>query len=300
MVAEHPTLQTTLFADISGSTRLYERLGDTRALALVTSCMKKLQEIAQRHSGVMVKTIGDEIMCLFELPERAATAAIAMQEAICVDPAMMAYDIRLRIGFHHGATIKEGSDYYGDAVNLAARLAALAKAAQIITDKFTLNLLDTDRRRSARLVDETRVKGKGGVFELYEIPWGRPEEQTIIGIDTGEAVTPPDAKASLKLNCQGKIYTVDDRQPSITIGRDSGNGIVINSPLVSRAHARIELRRDKFILVDQSINGTYLCSDGAAMVTLRRDETVMPRRGFIAVGQPVPADATEAVQFQIR
>jgi adenylate cyclase len=292
-------LQTVLFADISGSTRLFEQYGDQHALAQVSACMALLRGVAQAQNGRTVKTIGDEIMCVFAQPEQAAAAAIGMQEVISLDFRMLAHQIRLRIGFHHGSTIAAPGDLYGDGVNMAARMAAQAKAGQIITDRSTLARISPERLIEARLVDQTRVRGKEALFDLFEITWGQLEEMTLMcgGADQHTESTSVRPTA-MTCRYQDRSTMIDSRQPVLTIGRDAVNRIVINAPMVSRLHARIELRRERFILVDQSINGTFIYPQGAPMVPLRRAEQPLPESGFIAAGQQSTPDSRLVIHFR--
>ena len=81
-MAPKTTNLAILFADISGSTRLYEILGDVAARTKVADCLELLTAVITRHDGTVIKTIGDEIMCTFPTSEAAATAACEMHEMI--------------------------------------------------------------------------------------------------------------------------------------------------------------------------------------------------------------------------
>ena len=62
----HPSVQLAiLFADVSGSTKLYETLGNTRAQTIISKALEVLSQAAGRHQGTIVKNIGDELMCTF-------------------------------------------------------------------------------------------------------------------------------------------------------------------------------------------------------------------------------------------
>ncbi|MDA0821565.1 MAG: adenylate/guanylate cyclase domain-containing protein [Proteobacteria bacterium] len=81
-MAPKTTNLALLFADISGSTRLYEILGDVAARTKVSDCLDMLKTVVERHNGIVIKTIGDEIMCTFETAEAAAIAACEMHEIL--------------------------------------------------------------------------------------------------------------------------------------------------------------------------------------------------------------------------
>jgi class 3 adenylate cyclase len=120
---------TILFSDLTGSTQLYERVGDLRALDLVREHFDKLTEVVRVHRGAVVKTIGDAVMAAFVDPEPAVAAAASMNEALrtieaCGDP------LAIKAGIHLGACIAIESnhqiDYFGTAVNAAARIQGVA------------------------------------------------------------------------------------------------------------------------------------------------------------------------------
>lgn len=299
MPSEKKILQTILFADIAESTRLYESLGDARALSLVSACLEKINAAVSEHQGQVVKTIGDEVMCVFNTPDQAASAAVAMHESVGKTPCLTEQNLRLRIGMHHGPAITEDGDYFGDAVNTAARMVAQAKAGQIITNRGTLELMKPDRHNTARLVDQTQVKGKHQMFDLFELSWGQPEEQTMVSTRLGELIESNKRRyASLTIEYAGQSFDVNQIQPVITIGRDTTNHIIVDDPRVSRLHARIEKRRDKFLLVDQSTNGTYLLPDNGDMIMLRREEAGLTATGQLSLGEPVSPESPYIIRYR--
>ena len=292
-------LKTILFADVAGSTRLYDRLGDQRALALITHCLDLMIARTQACKGTLVKTIGDEVMCLFGLPDQAVSAAVGMHEDVSADSQLLPHHMQVRIGLHHGPVISECGDVYGDAVNIAARMVAQAKGGQIITTGVTLGMLSSDFRDTARLVDQARVKGKSLPIEIYELAWGQPGELTMITSLSGNmAGSKSGSEVMLTLHFQGKHWTLSQQQPAVSMGRDAANEIVINDPRVSRMHARIELRKDRFILVDQSTNGTYLMAADGQCPLVRRDEIVLPASGIIGLGEKAAPDSPVSIRFE--
>ena len=301
MAPPEQRLQTILFADVAGSTRLYERLGDQRALALITHCLDLLIARTRAFQGILVKTIGDEVMSIFDLPDQGVCAAVGMHEDVCADPQLSPHHIQVRIGLHHGPVISESGDVYGDAVNIAARMVAQAKGGQIITTGLTLGMLSSDYRDTARLVDQAQVKGKSSPIEIYELAWGQPGEQTIITTLSGNmAGAKSGSEVTLTLHFKGKHLTLSQQQPAVSMGRDAANEIVINDPRVSRIHARIEWRKGRFILVDQSTNGTYLMAADGQCPIVRRDEIVLPASGIIGLGEKAAPNSPLSIRFERR
>ena len=296
-----PTNQLTiLFADIAGSTRLYDTFGDFKARELISDCLSHLKELVRENEGTVIKTIGDEVLCTFLTPNHAAETARQMHEEISFDPKMVQANIHLRIGFHHGEVICEPGDVFGDAVNVAARMVALAKSDQIITNKETLALMKLSLKRRVRMVDRTRVRGKDDVMEIHELIWGKPEQMTMSNTFTEEMIASLTSDMDfLQIRFQRHRILVDHERPILTMGRGVANHLVINDPLVSRVHARIELQRNRFMLIDQSTNGTFLKPLNEDPILLRRDAIQLEDEGLIGLGQKVSEEDPVAVCYRI-
>ena len=177
-----------LFADISGSTGMYENLGDENAHKLVSRCLAVISEVVDLHQGTIIKTIGDEVMCTFAASGQAVQAAIGMQKAVDTMPAILPgqrIKPNIRVGLHIGPVIMRSSDIFGDAVNVAARMVALAKPRQIITTQQTIYALPKNTGIDIKCIDRTTIKGRGGEFIIYEIVW---EEETLTIIDRKSVV----------------------------------------------------------------------------------------------------------------
>jgi adenylate cyclase len=288
--------QTILFADIAGSTRLYESLGDAQARTLVSHCLDKLITLTRGKQGRLIKTIGDEVMCTFDLPDIAVACAFLMQETVTADPILSEHHMQLRIGLHHGPVLEEKRDLFGDAVNMAARMVEHAKAGQIITSDATVNMLSKKHQSSARMIEHVRVKGKFRPIQIFELLWGHPEELTMI--TTINCHKQGSSEILMNLRFAGSCLAVDHGHPVVTIGRDTANDIVFNDPRVSRLHARIELRKDKFVLIDQSTNGTYVLKPDGEAALLRRDEIQLSEQGTLCIGEKNADDSALVIRFE--
>src|SRR5262245_37648576 len=115
-----------VFADVSGSTALYESVGDQLAHRAISGCVELFKDEVAGQGGRVVKTIGDEVMAVFPDANGAARAALGMQRGVDAMPQVEDSKLGCRIGFHGGSLIHRDGDVFGDAVNLAARLAGLA------------------------------------------------------------------------------------------------------------------------------------------------------------------------------
>jgi adenylate cyclase len=283
-----------LFADVVGSTRLYETFGDDQAKQMIDECLNALRSVVRQYGGRVIKTIGDEIMCVLPSADNGCLAATDMQHKIMALPPVSSFKRSLRIGFHFGPVIEENSDVFGDTVNLAARMTGLAKGMQIITTGATVTCLSPMLKQSTRNIAVLPVKGKGDDVEVCEIIWQGDDELTMSTASI--AVT---AKiVTLSLQHAGQVLELD--YDNIVLGRDAQCNVVISDRNASRQHARIERRRDKFFLVDQSTNGTFVVSQNEPEVVLRREELMLRGNGLIGFGHSVNLPGTETVAFAVK
>ncbi len=297
-LARKPTsTMAVLFADIAGSTKLYDTLGDTLAKKMVDECIGLMRGIVAQYGGRVVKTIGDEVMCVLPDADSGCLAATDMQLRITELPAVSNVKRAIRAGFHAGPVIEENNDVFGDTVNLAARMAGVAKAMQIITTRATVDQLSPLLRKSSRSIASLSVKGKGDDVEVCEIIWqGEDELTTMAAASAASALS----VATLRLQYGPTELVMDQPNASIVLGRDVGCHIAVSDRMASRHHARIERRRDKFFLVDQSTNGTYVVFTGEAEITLRREEVMLRGAGRIAFGRSVSETSEGTVEFALR
>ncbi len=289
-----------MFADISGSTRLFEVLGDATARVTVSDTLELLTKVIHVHNGTVIKTIGDEIMCTFPTADDSANAANEMQETLEDANEMRGEgpEIKIRIGMHYGPALLEKGDVYGDAVNVAARMAAQAKGGQIITTKSTVDLLEPIMRASTRFVDRAPIKGKKEDIEIFEIIW---QEEDVTRMATGLMEDVPKIpQVSLKVCYAGNTITLGQERSALVMGRSQACDLPINEKLASRQHVRIELRRNKFFIIDQSTNGTHIRMDNADDSFLRREETPINANGAISLGKSFAEDPTEVVEFTLQ
>jgi adenylate cyclase len=284
---------TVLFADVSGSTKLYETAGDIAALAAISSCLAAMRQATEAAGGRVVKTIGDEVMAVFPGPDAAVAAAAEMQAKAEALPEVAGTKIGLRIGFHCGPVLQQDDDVFGDTVNLAARLVAQAQKSEIITSSETASQLAPVFRSMVRHLHAITVKGKTEEVELAEIVWRTDVNATTF---MRNRVRPKAAGGSIRLRYRNRELVRRRDGDAVIIGRDAGCGLVIDDDRASRQHCTVERRGDKFILKDHSTNGTYVTLEGDTEFFLQREELTLRKHGWIAFGQP-RAGTTEVVEF---
>ena len=293
-----PKVVAVLFADIAGSTKLYDTLGDKAAKHMIDECIALMRAITGQYGGRVIKTIGDEVMCVLPDADSGCLAAMDMQLKISALPTVSGVQRAIRAGFHCGPVIEESNDVFGDTVNLAARMAGLAKGTQIMTTRATVDQLSTLLKSGTRQIAALSVKGKGDDVEVCEVIWQASDEMTMATPSILSTARP----VVLWLKHGANEQQLEQANAGIVLGRDAACQIVIADRMASRQHARIERRRDKFFLIDQSTNGTFVAVAGEPEISLRREEVMLRGSGQIAFGHSVTADGEggEVVEFSLR
>ena len=158
-----------LFADIAGSTELYERVGDVEAHRRVAESLAFMAEAVQVNAGTVLRTVGDSTLASFDQCDDALGAACDMQRLHKITP------LSVRIGFHIGPVIPDKGDVYGNAVNIAARVASFAKTEEITATEQAVASLNNGNRARATLLDAINVKGISDPMGVYRIAWEADE-----------------------------------------------------------------------------------------------------------------------------
>ncbi len=275
-----------MFADVTGSTKLYEDLGDENANRIIGKVLDVMAKITEGYQGYVIKTIGDEIMCRFASANDTVRAAIECQEEITAGIQGEDIQISIKVGLHFGpAILMEDGDVFGDAVNVSARMAGIAKGSQIITTQETISMLDANLQDMSRQFDRTNVKGKDEEIVVHQVVWETSDDVTRIEISTQEV---EEEVKYLCLNFQGnEIRIASDDHRTFVIGRGVQSDLLCKTRLASRTHATLEFRRGKFLLTDQSSNGTFVKTADGETVFLRRQELMLWGSGDIALGEDV-------------
>jgi len=274
---------TIMFADIVGSTRLYEILGDEVAEKLVTTTLKQLSDIVNKAHGVVIKTSGDDVMCSFTNVDQAMDAARDMHKFVAEKTAPSRdYRIALRIGAHKGPVIESEGDIYGDAVNVAARVAALARGGKTLISGYTFEQLSAAPRKRCRRLTTTMVKGKEQAIEIYDVVWEQTDELTrIVGNDVANAI-----QSILTIRYEDNVIRMSANTVThTTVGRGQDCDLIVPSQQASREHCKIECNRGKFILVDNSANGSYVNHDQTELF-FHQERVPLLGEGYISLGEP--------------
>lgn len=288
---------SVLFSDVSGSTRLYEKLGDTEALRAVDRCLKRMERAVESFRGHIVKNIGDEVMAVFTSADDAFQAATEMQQRITDLPPVSGVKLAIRVGFHHGPVIEEGGDVFGDSVNTAARLAGLAKAGQVLISEQTQTLLSPLLQQSTRDLDQMSVKGKAEDLHVYEVIWQESDELTMKAVSIRPtALTGHGTRLCVRYG--GEVIMLDEKKSSMNMGRDAECDVTVRDRRASRQHAKIERRGEKFVLSDQSTNGTFVTVANEPELFLRREEIVLRGSGLICFSASARSPEPDCAEYE--
>ncbi len=162
---------TIMFTDIAGYTRFVETHGDLNAKSLLLCHNEMVFDCIKKNQGKVIKTIGDAVMASFEKPLDAVKASVATQTALKVynETASPQKKINIRIGLNTGNAIKDKDDYFGDAVNVAARIESAGSAGQVLVSQSVFNAVKEEDSILIRHHGQKAVKGKSEPLELYRV-----------------------------------------------------------------------------------------------------------------------------------
>ena len=285
-----------LFADICNSTPLYEKSGDAFALEIVGARLDELAAAAARHDGKVIRSKGDDVLCVFDVPVNALEAAAAMVEFR--GPGVPA----IHVGIHFGPVIPARQDIFGDAVNVAARMLALAKPGEIVASKDLVDALPHVARNRLALLGKRMLKGKQEPIEVYSMILDIGDATQALGSSGGQANAqiPQTVMASIEveLEYKGQIIIVRDSEDCL-LGRAERCDLVIADPCVSREHARVKVYMGRATLTDQSTTGSWILDSDRTHKTLRREAGVLRGRGAVRLGRH-PQDAQPAPELAFK
>ena len=286
-----------LFADISGSTSIYEQLGDAVAVELIQGLLASMEEEVLMHKGEVVKSIGDELLCTFTDVVSALAAATAMHQQAGAVSGPGGRALALRIGMHYGPTIEDRGDVFGDGVIVASRVVELARPGQILITEECFARVPLLGRSRIRTVDKITVRGRSAEVTVMEVMWERGRMVTTI---VPPIQRPPSESARMQIDYRGRTFTIVQQSNLMLIGRDASCQIVVLGAKTSRQHAALEWRRGKFVLEDRSTNGSFVLPDGGQLIHLRREELVLQGAGLIGFGEQPREGGAAVVRYECK
>jgi adenylate cyclase len=289
MSVERQESTAVLFADITGSTKLYIEVGDDRAREVVASTLTSWSGLVVDNKGHVVQLRGDGMLSTFPTVDAALVAAVAMRDLPYQPP------LSMHAGLHTGPVLQDADQLYGDVVNVAARMADIAKRFEIVLTEVAGQQLSAPGRWNLRMIRKVPVKGKDVPMDIYLLANDR------------EPVTefqPPlqtkSVRTKLDLRYRDTVFVVDNVTATCLIGRDADCSLKVEHRLVSRRHASIERTSGKFFLHDHSTNGTYVEDDGGSgPVLIQRELYQLKGQGVISLGMEPKVNPDHLIRFAI-
>jgi adenylate cyclase len=302
--------RTVLFADLRGSTSLFETLGNAEATSVVTHTVNAVSQKVPAHGGTVIKTLGDGLMAVFDTPPAALLAGAQMHEVLerLVSrggergASAGLRGLRLQVAMACGEVVEMNGDCFGDAVNVSARLLDHAGDNEtLITGAVHARLSREDQARFRNL-DFMHLRGRAEPVQVFVLGGRRNPSDTgydpvVTQFGAVESSADPDGIRLTWLDTDD-IYGADHLP--IILGRSPQATLRVDDSRVSRSHARIDWHAGAFQLTDLSYNGTYVrFGSTGEVVSLRRGTCTLHGSGAIGLGGS-PSDPTSpTLHFEV-
>jgi len=296
---------TVIFADLTGSTGVFEALGNQKATLAVTRMTQLIGEVCVDHRGRVVKTLGDGVLAVFDHEADAVDAMVDLQRGHQVRTANWPQKLlmQIKVGMASGEIVPVDGDCYGEAVNLASRLCDLAGSGEIWATLGTVEALDPSSGVRFRSLGPIRIRGLADTREVCQIDWNMGEATDMMTVPaplTGLERNPDPVLGKIELSWLDMNAAFRSSELPIHLGRLSDVEFAVNDPRVSRRHARIDWVNNHFVLTDLSSYGTWVRFAGSPNeLALRRDECVLHGRGEISLGAPFTDFTAPTVIFSL-
>ena len=296
--------RTVLFADLRGSTSLFETLGNAEATSVVTHCVNALARPVNDHGGHVVKTLGDGLMAVFAESGPAVQAAVVMHEVLeaivqkgserGASSGLRA--LRLQVGMARGEVVEMGGDCFGDAVNVAARLIDHAGDNETLVTVDVLRGLGLDMQARFRSLDRLALRGRAEPVSVHVLGRRRGGDAAVTQFGDVAIAGEPEG---LRLTWSDLSRVFDSRQLPVVLGRSPQASFCVDDSRVSRSHARIDWYGGSFQLTDLSYNGTYVRFNDGEIVSLRRGSCTLHGSGTVGLGASPTDPGAASVRFEV-
>ncbi len=285
-----------LLADVSGSTALYESVGDLDALSQISEYIGLIKQIVNREGGNFIHSKGDDILCTFDDVPSAITATRNIMAA------RSQHALKIHAGLHFGPIVQTEDDIYGDTVNLAARLASTANNGEVLISEALVIQAGKAASHEFRYLNTVEFKGKSEPTAVYTL---LAEQSTSIHTQISGltqnydvSVHPGSPLLKVELDFGGKTYTCTQER-DLKIGRAPECDIRQDEPWVSRQHAVIEVRQNKVNLVDRSSGGTFVRMSTGHEISVIRESILITGAGQISLTLPSDSPKANPIYFRV-
>lgn len=296
---------TIVFADLTGSTGLFEVLGNTRAAEVVTRTTHAIGRLCQARGGRVIKYLGDGVLLSFDYNPAAVRAAIEIQAMHRErNSALPGGDkMKVKIGMARGEVVEQDGDCFGDAVNVASRLSDLSGGDQIFASESVIDALPHDEADIGfRNLGPMDIRGKSEPMTVYRVDWLPDTASDFQTMAAGlqDTIGAPSSRlpSTIELTWRDQKGLFDATEMPVFMGRGNDAQFAVLDPRVSRLHARLDRRGDLFVLSDISSYGTWVRFAGSAsVIALRRQECVLLDKGEMALGASFDDPTAPIVSF---
>ncbi|MGK0291272.1 MAG: adenylate cyclase [bacterium] len=290
-----------VFIEICQKKQQFGITASIEARKKITQALSIVAGHIARHSGSLIKIIGDQILCTYPNSKKAIQSASDIQKGLHDDLSITQAGIYIKIAAHFGSIFLDGNDIAGETVDFTEKLLEAAKAHQILTTRITMQNFPAEFCMNINAIGKIKPNATSlSCVEIFEVLWQVPSEGEGEGTmiqGSVEEEREHSAGARLILEFRGKKYELSGARPSFLFGRGNQNDIIIDNGSVSRNHATIQYREGKFILIDQSTNGTYLRTETRENFFLHQEEIHLHARGIISIGQSVSKSNPDLIYF---
>jgi adenylate cyclase len=262
-----------LFADVSGSTSLYQAIGDQAAFAAIQAFLQTLRSTIVRHEGVFVKTSGDDVLCWFHKAPNAVAAANQMMQATSDG------DLEVHAGLEWGSFVCVQNDIFGDCVNAAARLCALANQRELLVGALCFEHLDGEDRAKFVSISPLRLRGRREAASIHSLQMAETGDRTHFSHLTSEAHATWDALVEY----EGQQWRITEGDV-LTVGRLADNTVLVPHRSVSRLHATVRLTNGLVEFEDHSSTGSAVIKETGEQLVALRQTVVLSGKGTVFLG----------------
>jgi class 3 adenylate cyclase len=285
------TTSTVVFADLTGSTGVFESQGNAKATQVITQLTSWISDVFALFDGRVIKTLGDGVLAVFPQTENAIRAMVQIQRTHqrVMQTQPLAERLPIRAGIATGELEFVKNDCFGDAVNIASRLNDLCGPNEIWVNSPDLDLSHRTDGLKFRLLGPIRVRGRADPCSVYQIEWNEDQHSEFLtmqaGLDQFETVQALDTvEKQIELTYKSSQHSFPSFALPVQIGRDEKSDFVVNDLRVSRTHARLEWRKGSVMLVDVSSYGSWIRFEGGVSdIHLHREASAIHGRGEISL-----------------
>ncbi len=301
-MSKENTSQIVLFVHMANTPDLNKNLGEESTQSLIKSGLSYLSIIAQQHMGTVIKNTDDGLICTFEDAGHAVEAGKTMHmdiEQVLISEKPKSIPPCISVGLHFGPIKKDEEDVSGEAINVVQKLVQIPCHRKIITTQETIDHFSADIQSLIQPLDSEESDDNLADQKLYEIIWEIDGLSELLQGSSGD-IDENNLRTCLELRMDDILIEVDQNNPAITIGRQPHNNLVVREKPVSRTHACIAYREGKFVLIDESSNGTFVLIEGKKMKRVTKDEIELTDNGIIGVGKKADPHLPGIIHFNLQ